>query len=518
MSPDDAVESLSRIHNDFASFFETFGEVSEADTRVKVIDSVLKEVLGWPEFNIRREKYVPERGYIDYTVTVRDRRYLAVEAKREGIAFKLPGAGKHRYLKLSGPLLSDPAVKEAVLQVRGYCADEGIRFGIATNGYAWIVFRAIREDMPWRDGQAIVFPSLEYIREHFTEFWNLLAYESVLAGSLDSEFGSQLRIQRHLNRVTDILWNADLPLQRNRLHLKLHPLITAVFEDIADQAQIEILQSCYVHSRSLQIVAEDLGVVITDEVPKFLQQEGAIAVHVGAEDAGEFGFMMSNEVTGKRGNLCLLLGGIGSGKTTFLRRYQRTVGKDLLDKRTIWFSVDFLRAPLDPQELEAFVWRDVLVQLRTRYESEKFELRKNLKNIYKPEIRLLEETVLRHARRHTDQYEEILSPFLEKWQSDICGYVPRLLATAQAFRNVKPVLFIDNVDQLASSTKRRSSFLLNVLLSALAPSRLSHCEKNHITPPVFNVRLRHRQITSFTSPLPVSSTSSGVELTIQGNF
>ena len=113
----------------------------------------------------------------------------------------------------------------------------------------------------------------------------------------------------------------------------MHPLITAVFEDIADQAQVEILQSCYVHTKSLQIVAEDLGVVITDEVPKFLLREGAIAIHVGAKDAGEFGVLMSDEIKGKAGNLCLLLGGIGSGKTTFLRRYQRTVGKDILDKK-----------------------------------------------------------------------------------------------------------------------------------------------------------------------------------------
>lgn len=451
MSPDDAVVSLDRIISDFASFCKIFGEVSEADTRVKVIDAVLVDVLGWPEEKIAREKYVPERGYIDYTLFVRDRRYIAIEAKREGSAFKFPGAGKHRFLKLSGPLLSEAAIKEAILQVRDYCSEQGIRFAVATNGYSWIVFRAIREDMPWREGQAIAFPSLEHIREHFTDFWNLLAYESVSSGSLDTEFGSQLRIQRKLHRVTGVLWNADLPLQRNRLHLQLHPLITAVFEDIADQAQIEVLQSCYVHSKSLQIVAEDLGIVITDELPKFLEREGAVPIRVGPEDAGEFGTVISTEIIGKPGYLCLLLGGIGSGKTTFLRRYQRTVGKAILEKKSVWFSVDFLRAPLDPQELEPFVWRNVLSQLRARYDSEKLEVRQNLKNIYKPEIRALEETALRHVRRHTNEYEEALSPYLEKWQSDTSNYVPRLLSVVHAHKNVKPVLFIDNVDQLSSA-------------------------------------------------------------------
>ena len=134
-----------------------------------------------------------------------------------------PEGGKDRYLKLSGPVLSAAAVNEAVVQVRDYCSEQGIRFAIATNGYAWIVFRAMREDMPWRDGQAVIFASLEQIEQQFTDFWNVLAYESVCAGSLDTEFGSQLRIQRELHRVTNILWNADLPLQRNRLHQEFAP-------------------------------------------------------------------------------------------------------------------------------------------------------------------------------------------------------------------------------------------------------------------------------------------------------
>ncbi len=451
MSPDTAADALDALIKEFNSFCSRAGELSEADTRVKVIDRVLVEILGWPEANITREKHVVDRGYIDYTFIVRERRYIALEAKREGKAFKLPGDGKHRSLKLSGPLLSETAVKEAIVQVRSYCSEQGIRFAIVTNGYAWIIFRALREDVPWRDAQATVFPSLEHIQEHFTEFWNLLAYESICARSLESEFVSQLRIQRHLHRVTDVLWNADLPLQRNRLHQQLDPLISAVFEDIADQAQIEILQSCYVHSHSLEIVAQDLGIVITDEVPKFLEREGAVQIRMGADDAGDFEVMMSTESGGRLGNLCLLLGGIGSGKTTFLRRYQRTVGKELLDKKTIWFSVDFFGTPLDPHELEPFVWRNVLGQLRSRYDSDRLEIRKNLKNIYKPEIRALEETVLRHAKKHTDEYEQLLSPYLEKWQADISNYVPRLLAVAQPHRNIKPVLFIDNVDQLASS-------------------------------------------------------------------
>ena len=228
------------------------------------------------------------------------------------------------------------------------------------HSYAWIVFRAIREDKAWRDGNARVFPSLEHIAAHFTEFWNLLSFGAIETGSLDEEFGSPLRNPRELHRVGDLLFNADLPLRRNRLHAQLHHIIEAIFQDIADQDPIEILQSCYVHTGSLKIVAQDLNTVITDELPEFLRQQGAEPIQQSEEDAGRFGDAINQALTTRSGPLYLLLGGIGSGKTTFFKRYQRTVGKAVLDHRALWFHLDFLEAPLDPRSIESFAWKGIL--------------------------------------------------------------------------------------------------------------------------------------------------------------
>jgi hypothetical protein len=81
------------------------------------------------------------------------------------------------------------------------------------------------------------------------------------------------------------------------------------------------------------------------------------------------------------GELFLILGGIGAGKTTFLKRYRRTVGRELLDSKSIWFNVDFLKAPLDSSELESFVLTEILTQLRERYVSPHLETRRNIKRV-----------------------------------------------------------------------------------------------------------------------------------------
>lgn len=229
VNPDIGIEQLRSIKNEFASFCAERGRISEADTRVKLVDRVLREVCMWPEGAIAREENATV-GFIDYSLIVQSRHFVAVEAKREGITFTLP-VSTNKTLKLSGSVLTDKNIPQAVAQVRAYCDECGIRYAIATNGYAWLVFRAIREDMPWRQGHARVFPSIEYIEAHFTDFWNLLSYEALIGGSLDAEFGSRLLIPRQLERVVNHLYNADAPLLRNRLHSQLYPLLQTVFRE-----------------------------------------------------------------------------------------------------------------------------------------------------------------------------------------------------------------------------------------------------------------------------------------------
>lgn len=296
---------------------------------------------------------------------------------------------------------------------------------------------------------ARVFASPEAIIEHFTEFWNLLSYPGIANGSLDAEFGAPNRSPRQLLRVLDRLFNANLPLQRNRLHAQLHPLLVAIFENIADQDAIEILQSCYVHSTSLRIVAEDLNVIITDAIPQFLLDQGAQPIRQNQDDAGRFGIVLAEAMPVRQGQLFLLLGGIGSGKTTFVKRYQRTVGSPLLNSKALWFHVDFLEAPPELAEMEDFVWKSVLNQLRTRYASPYLETRKNIKKAFADKIRAIEHTGLRGLRPGMEDHEKALSPFLARWQENVSEYVPALLRIGRIERGVEIVLFVDNVDQLS---------------------------------------------------------------------
>src|SRR5580700_7716988 len=87
--PDSGLENLRYSIKEFAGFVAARGHVSESDTRVKLIDRILTTVCGWLEEMMTREDHV-ESGFIDYALEVQTRRYVAVEAKRQDVAFTLP--------------------------------------------------------------------------------------------------------------------------------------------------------------------------------------------------------------------------------------------------------------------------------------------------------------------------------------------------------------------------------------------------------------------------------------------
>src|SRR5262245_6253205 len=120
--PDAALAALNAITTQFARFIRTRGGASEADTRVKMIDRILTDVLGWPESDLSREDHV-KSGFIDYTLRLHARPYIAVEAKRESNAFTLPHKLTEKRYVLDGALVTDQSVKKAILQVRQYCDD-----------------------------------------------------------------------------------------------------------------------------------------------------------------------------------------------------------------------------------------------------------------------------------------------------------------------------------------------------------------------------------------------------------
>ena len=161
-------EVLPQIAQDLGS------AVTEADTRLRAVDRVLIEVLGWPRSDI---------ATADYVCKAESRSRLVVEAKRDGRVLGVDNRACTTY-KLSGPVFKSEAAREGVLQAISYCGSKNAELAVVTNGREWIVLRGSRlgDGTDTRDGMAFVFPSLAAIDSKFSLFWRASQYLHTSSG------------------------------------------------------------------------------------------------------------------------------------------------------------------------------------------------------------------------------------------------------------------------------------------------------------------------------------------------
>ena len=158
-------------------------EISESDTRSKIIDVTLREVLKWPETLIKREPHVQETGgYIDYLLST-SQPYFVVEAKRASHVYQLPEQRTRTQYKVGGVLSEDKSLANDMAQTKTYAISRGIAFCCLTNGSQYLFFRSQNDGgIAWAQHVVIVFRDLPDVASRFSEFFHLLSYASVSQG------------------------------------------------------------------------------------------------------------------------------------------------------------------------------------------------------------------------------------------------------------------------------------------------------------------------------------------------
>lgn len=225
----------------------SLSDANEAETRLKVIDKILKDVLGWKDDDISPEERCSEDSktvFADYIVRTATTS-LIVEAKKAGASFALPINQKSGRL---GGALKEGEVGQAIRQVRDYCRTKHIPFAVVTNGSAWIVFPAVRTDeVAFEQTQARIFRDLTDIRERIVEFWELLSRQRVAEGNLENELLSPEK-NTSARRVLSLVREPGFRLGRNALYEYIEPAVNAALTDEALLNDTEALKLCYVKS------------------------------------------------------------------------------------------------------------------------------------------------------------------------------------------------------------------------------------------------------------------------------
>jgi len=346
--------------------------LSESDSRAKIIDPIFKECLGWSEKDITREEHI-HAGFIDYIFKIDNRPIFVLEAKKIGSSFTIPLALNKRRYRIDGSISTDKKIKEAIEQAHKYSIESGTRYAVVTNGKQFIIFESFKHGGKWRESFCTVFRSIEDIEKNFTVFWNTLSKEAAISGSLKKSI-SEEPVLLDFKRPLDFVHNEDASSGKNILATHISPIIQHIFTDLTDDSRIEILRKCYVRQKQL-IHTDKIIETSFDKLPHYAKHFDINWFRESEAESG--GFQLSFEKCREFlrtqmpvGSTIMLLGGIGSGKTTFIHHFFKVVMADRKD--VLWFYVDFGKSHPDPNKIEETIYNSI-VQHYDNYYRERLE-------------------------------------------------------------------------------------------------------------------------------------------------
>ncbi len=290
-------------------------EWTESDTRLKVIDRILFEVLGWDRNETKTENRAGI-GFTDYTMMIGKSNRVLIEAKKEAIDFGLANRVSGKAYKLNGAVFSKEA-KEAIHQTIEYAGFKNTELGCATNGQEWIVFRASRlgDGQDTLEGSAFIFASLVAIKENFKLFFDLLSKESSSSLRFRGEFQNAEGI---VFRDLSFLQPVRVPtskklLPKGEFSADFDALMNSFFERLKGDQDIEMIRSCFVVTPESKMADEKLSRIADTLVQKLRQLD---------TDTGKQLIQLIEEAKLQQKNrFVLLVGNKGAGKSTFVERF-----------------------------------------------------------------------------------------------------------------------------------------------------------------------------------------------------
>lgn len=299
---------------------------TEADTRLRAIDRILFEVLGWNKDESNLEDKAG-RGYSDYTLKISNSARLIVEAKKDAIDFELGNRRSASAYQLNGAVFNTSA-KDAIGQAIIYSAYKSCELACVTNGSEWIILRANRlgDGQDILEGKGFIFSSLEDIEKHFRLFYDLLSRTSVEALRYRGEFqtaeGVPVRDSSFLKALRSPTTKKLQP--RSEFASDFDAIMSSFFERLKGDQDPEMIQKCFVETNESQLASSKLLRIAEDLVDK--------VKNLDTSTGDELIELIEEAKLQHKNRFILLVGNKGAGKSTFIDRFFRfTLPREIAD-------------------------------------------------------------------------------------------------------------------------------------------------------------------------------------------
>lgn len=444
---------MGTVEQAFASLKAAAAELkerseNEAETRHKLIDIVVHDLLAWPRNRVFVEEYI-RPGFADYVLRKSNGDdLLFVEAKRGGVYFELPRAHDRTEVSCYLPvqrLISDENIKSAMTQVRTYCIDSGCEFAAITNGHEWIFFKTFEKGKRWETLQAFVIRSESFFEKEYTKAFNSLSFNAITEdASLSALLTSSPPRDRAIFYAKDRIPAYAHPITANRLATWLRPVVNHYFGTIGDD-ETEFMDRCYVSQRNYQVTLDGMRTLIEDSVTPYLESYGVQQLDETGKGGRIGGRLTKNIKKGRKGEVLVLFGGKGAGKSTFIKRLLHHNPPRWLREHSLIAIIDLLRVPEDPAVIRAAIWKELVTSLDADQILSK-DRTVVLRELFSDRFEIAVRQELAGLPRASAAYNTTLNSLVSSWKADN-RYCAGRLVEYWKNRGKGIVVVIDNTDQ-----------------------------------------------------------------------
>ncbi len=448
---DESLLKFKSFKEEYNNYLNT--DLTESDTRSKLIDELFKTVLGWVEKDINREKYV-QVGYYDYQFSIPGFQFV-VEAKKAYNKFQLPV--KHKSLTLGSFKQGN---SEVLSQIRQYIFEAGLQSGIITNGNQFVIGNFTNIDgSDWQKNKCILFHDLDDIENRFVEFYNLISKNAIIE---NGGFGTSNDDNIKGSIILSSIPNKDKELIRNTLSSSLGVIIDNVFGEIYRYEVLDdkrLIEECFIENEEIKKNKSDIEKLFADRPPELAEviparNTKSIAKQIQTEMKGHSVLYQDSEAP----KPIIIVGSKGAGKTTFINYLFKASFSDAFLAERPYIYLDFRKyTDEDLENMGSVVIRDAIDYLYDKYPNYNLHTSKVLKRIFYKEIKQNDDSIWTYDKANIlDRYNEKLNSFLEKHRDDREFFFNKLSEYLIRERRLRLCVIIDNADQFDINVQRKA--------------------------------------------------------------
>ncbi|MCD9523750.1 hypothetical protein GLP14_13080 [Photobacterium carnosum] len=424
---------------------------NEAETRHKIIDFVLHDFLSWPKNRVIVEEYI-NPGFADYILKKSNGDdLLFIEAKKEGIYFELPiphcDSETSCYIPIK-KLVTDPIIKSVMQQVRTYCFDTGCEYACITNGHEWVFFKTFEKGKRWEQLNAFVVRGLEFFIHEYTKSINNFSFIAITENSsLPNILSTANPKDRPIFYPKEKILTYSHPIKANRLATTLRPIANHYFGVISDD-DTDFMNKCYVSQRDYRNTFNDIHSLIQDSLTPYFEEYGVQQLDDTGKGGQLGGRITKNIKKGRAGEVLVLFGGKGSGKSTFIKRLLHHTPPKWLCDHSIISIIDLLKVPENEQVIRNNIWKTLIDNL------DKDNILNNERDIlidllFKERFLIAEKQLLSGLSKSSEAYNLNLNQLVREWKQDYL-YCAKQLVFYWSLKGKGTIVVVDNTDQYSS--------------------------------------------------------------------